>query len=192
MKILFITSNSSKVQLANERLKRYGIEVEQYRAELLEPQAFDVEEVALQKARQLIDSVKAPFVVEDSGLYIEKLSGFPGALMKPVLDSIGETGLIKLMSGESYRCVLVKSVLVYCDPSEKTIKPFTGNYKGSLATAPVGEVTRGWKVSRIFIPHDGRKTLAEMNDGEWEEFLEDFKKDDHYEKFGRWLEANKC
>jgi len=127
--------------------------------------------------------------VEDSGIYIEKLNGFPGALMKPVLDAIGDSGLIKLMSGESNRNALVKSVLAYCDPEKDLIKTFTGNYNGSISESIRGDMTRGWKVAKIFVPAGETKTLAEMDDMEWQKFLGDFRKDDHYEKLGKWLKS---
>lgn len=186
MKIDFITSNDSKVKLANERLNRYGITVVKKTAELLEPQIFDVEQVAIQKAKQLMDSTNTSFIVEDSGLYIEKLEGFPGALMKPVLDTIGVTGLLKLMENENDRAVLVKSVLVFYNPNTKTTKSFIGFYHGLLAKKAEGEMSRGWKVAKIFIPRSTNKTLAMLNESEWQMFLDDFRKDDHYEKFGKW------
>ena len=190
MKIFFITSNASKVQLANERLNRYEIEVVQHKADLIEPQVFDVEAVAAEKAKQLLGIVKTPFVVEDSGMYIERLRGFPGALMKPVLDTIGDSGLIKLMSGETNRNALVKSALAYCNPEKNLIKTITGNFKGSISESLRGDATRGWMVARIFVPAGETKTLAEMDDAEWQRHLDDSRKDDHYEKLGKWLKSN--
>lgn len=191
MEIAFITSNKAKVKLANERLNRYGIAVVQRELELIEPQTLDVVEVVTKKAEQAERVVDTSFIVEDSGLYINGLNGFPGALMKPVLDSIGDSGILKMMSKVRDRKVLVRSVLAYCNPKSKQIESFTGLYHGRLAETAAGTDSRGWKVSRIFIPDGADKTLAEMDDEEWKEFLEEFRKNDHYKKFGSWFEANK-
>ncbi len=190
MELMFVTSNSSKVKLANERLGRYGITVLQVLKEVLEPQLFNVEEVAISKAEQLSKKLRRPFIVEDSGLYINKLNGFPGALMKPILDSIGGIGLLKLMENEKDRKILVKSVLVYCNPKTHTIKSFLGVYSGTLSKQQKGKNTRGWKVARIFVPKNSNKTLAMLNDQEWQKFLNEFRKKDHYESFGRWIASS--
>lgn len=190
MDIGFITSNAAKVQLANERLNRYGIIAVQKKLKLIEPQTIDVTEVAIQKAKQAKNELKTPFIVEDSGLYVDRLNGFPGAMMAPVLDSIGDEGILKLMKGENNRSALVRSVLAYCDQKSEDIKVFTGLYNGTLAMAPAGMTTRGWRLAKIFIPEGFSKALAEMDDSEWTRFLAEFRKDDHYEKFGSWLKAN--
>ncbi len=187
MKVFFNTSNASKVSLANERLNRYGITVEQVKVEVLEPQDMDVEVVALQKAKQLEGVLNGPFILEDSGLYIDGLNGFPGALMKPVLDTIGASILVEMLNGKSSRSARVKGVLVYSDPEKKLTKSFVGLYEGRIADRERGSQTRGWKVATIFIPKSSEKTLAEMDDVEWSKFLDDFRKGDHYEQFGRWI-----
>ncbi len=187
MKIFFVTSNAAKVGLANERLGRYGVVVEQVVAETLGPQTIDVEEVALYKTEQLKSTLKSPFIVEDSGLYIDQLNGFPGALLEPVLDAVGAGRLIKMLDDNDIRQAFVKSVLVYCDPQKDLIRSFTCVYKGSIADTERGSETRGWKVSGIFVPGTFDKTLAEMDENEWQKFLDDFRSGDHYEKFGKWV-----
>ena len=188
--IIFVTSNKGKVELANERLNRYGINITQQTASVQEIQSLDVEEVALHKARQLEGIIKKPFFVEDSGLYIDKLNGFPGALLKPVMDTIKDDHLLKMLSGEENRSACVKSVMAYYDPVSKTEKLFIGIYKGRIAEEERGNDTRGWKVARIFIPDNFEKTLAEMNDDDWDRALEESRKDDHFYKFGEWFSKN--
>jgi XTP/dITP diphosphohydrolase len=185
--IMFVTSNNAKIALANERLNRYGITITQKIASTPEIQSLDVGEVALQKAKQVAHTIKTPFIIEDSGLYIDKLNGFPGALMKPVLDTIGTHNLLSMLSNEENRSAYVKSVLVYHDPVIGNEQLFVGNYPGRIAEKEKGDNTRGWKVARIFIPKDFDKTPAEMDDSEWAEFLDKLRKGDHYDKFGEWL-----
>ena len=188
--IVFVTSNKGKVEQANERLNRYGINILQQTASVSEIQSLDVEEVALHKARQLEGVIKKPFFVEDSGLYIDQLNGFPGALLKPVMDTIRDGHLLKMLSGEENRSACVKSVMAYYDPVSKTEKLFTGIYKGRISEEERGNNTRGWKVARIFIPDNSDKTLAEMDDNDWARTLEESRKDDHFYKFGEWFSEN--
>ena len=188
--IVFVTSNKGKVEMANERLNRYGINILQQTASVSEIQSLDVEEVALHKARQLEGVIKKPFFVEDSGLYIDQLNGFPGALLKPVMDTIRDGHLLKMLSGEENRSACVKSVMAYYDPESKTEKLFTGIYKGRISEEERGNNTRGWKVARIFIPDNSDKTLAEMDDNDWARTLEESRKDDHFYKFGEWFSEN--
>ena len=51
-----------------------------------------------------------------------KLNGFPGALLKPVMDTIKDDHLLKMLSGEENRSACIKSVLAYYDPVSKSKK----------------------------------------------------------------------
>lgn len=187
MEIIFATSNASKVKIARERLERYGINVIQRSVETSEIQSLDVEEVGMEKARQLLGKLQEPFFIDDSGLTIYALNGFPGALIKPTLDAIGDSGILKLMEGKKDRKVNAESVLVYANPKTNELKSFIGTFEGTLSESLSGENIRGLGIERIFIPLNSTKTIASMSDDEWLKSLDDFRKTDHYDKFGRWI-----
>lgn len=187
MEILFITSNKAKVALANERLNRYGINVKQRKYDFKEIQSFDVDKVAIDKANQLKNTLKEEFLIEDSGFYVDALNGFPGTFSKHVFDLIGDERFLRLLDKRDSRKVIAKSVLAYYNPKTKDIKLFTGTYEGTLSTKPRGSNRRGWMVTRIFIPKGSTKTLAEINDTKWQKFSDEFRKNDHYEQFGKWI-----
>lgn len=188
MKVFFITSNASKIKLANERLSRYEIEVKQYSLDLYEIQSLNINEVTKNKAKQVLEFISKPFIIEDSAMFIKALHNFPGALLKPVLESLSDEHLLRILKKGEDRSVTVASQLIFSDGNKNGIfKMFEGFYDGSLADKPRGENLRGWRVSRIFIPKNSKKTLAEMNDQEWQDFLNKFRKNDHYEKFGKWI-----
>ena len=187
MEIIFATSNASKVKIARERLERYGINVIQRSVETSEIQSLDVEEVGMEKARQLLGKLQEPFFIDDSGFTIYALNGFPGALIKPTLDAIGDSGILKLMEGKKDRKVNAESVLVYANPKTNELKSFIGTFEGTLSESLSGENIRGLGVERIFIPLNSTKTIASMSDDEWLKSLDDFRKTDHYDKFGRWI-----
>ncbi|OGY10661.1 MAG: hypothetical protein A3A58_03690 [Candidatus Blackburnbacteria bacterium RIFCSPLOWO2_01_FULL_41_27] len=187
MKIDFITSNAAKVNLANERLAKYGVEVLQKPLPLYEIQSLDIIEVAKSKAEQALKFTSEPFIIEDSSMCIKSLNNFPGTLLKPVFDSLGDELILRLLKKGQDRSVTVISQLIYYPGKNKELKLFQGTYNGVLPNEPRGDNMRGWKVSRIFIPKNKDKTLAEMNDQEWQEFLDDFRQDDHFEKLGNWI-----
>ncbi len=187
MEIIFATSNASKVKIARERLERYGINVVQRSVETSEIQSLDVEEVGMEKARQLLGKLQEPFFIDDSGLTIYALNGFPGALIKPTIDAIGDSGILKRMEGKKDRKVNAESVLVYANPKTNELKSFIGTFEGTLSESLSGENLRGLGVERIFIPLNSTKTIASMSDDEWLKSLDDFRKTDHYDKFGRWI-----
>ncbi len=183
----FITSNPAKVKLAAERLQKYGVSVAQTNLELEEVQSFDVAEVAEKKIRQAMTKLETPFFVEDSGFYIKALKGFPGPIVKPIMTALGDERVTKLIRPHDSREVEVVGVIAYGDPASGTVKIFQGSYLGTIAESPRGGNTRGWLLTRIFIPHGRNQTLAELNDTEWARFLDDFRHDDHFDKLGKWL-----
>jgi XTP/dITP diphosphohydrolase len=191
MKILFATSNQAKVALANDRLSKYGVCVEQKPISLMEIQSLDINEVSMSKAEQVGKLVSEPIIIEDSALYIHSLNNFPGTFLKPVFDTLGDENLLRLLKKGQSRTVTVVGQLVFVNPKKGITRSFQGTYEGSLSEFPKGEKLRGWKVSRIFIPKGESKTLAEMDEKEWDKFLQKFRENDHYEKFGKWLKTSK-
>lgn len=191
MDINFITSNLAKVKLANNRLAKYGISIDQKNIEIEENRSINVEEVALDKAKKALKLCKKPFLIEDSAFYIESLNGFPGTFMKLAFDILGDNKITKLIKDEKNKNAYIKSVLVYANPEKKILKVFTGVYSGKISNTPLGLNLRGWKVLRIFIPKGYKKTLAQMNNIEWNKFLKEFIINDHFEKFGKWISESK-
>lgn len=188
MKILFITSNQAKVTMSQERLAQYGITVEQRTLPLYEIQSLDIHEVANSKAEQAALAVQEPFIIEDSAFYIPALHNFPGTLIKLVFDSLGEDRVTDLVKHGENRSVLVVSQLIYYSKGDGP-QFFQGVYKGTLSDSPRGEHMRGWRVTRVFIPEGHTETLAEMDEAEWQNFLDEFRANDHFEKFGQWLSS---
>lgn len=174
-----------------ERLEKYGISVTQKSLELEEVQSFDVAEVAEKKIRQAMSQLTEPFFVEDSGFYIKALKGFPGPMIKPIMTALGDERMTNLVGPNDSREVEVISVIAYGNPSTGTVETFQGSYLGTIAESPHGTKSRGWLLSKIFIPHGWNQTLAELDDMEWQKFLDDFRHNDHFDKLGHWLQEQK-
>ena len=101
MTLWFMTSNEGKVAEAKEHFSHFGIEVKQFDFEATEPQTDDLEIVALSKIDQAIPFIPDEndmILVEDAGLFIEALEGFPGVYSSYALQTIGCGGVLKLLS----------------------------------------------------------------------------------------------
>ncbi|HIP25754.1 MAG TPA: XTP/dITP diphosphatase [Archaeoglobus profundus] len=158
MKILFITSNEGKYKEARSVGEKYRIEVEWLNEEYLEPQSKDLEYIARKSAELLVEKVKKPFFIEDSGLFIEALNGFPGPYSSYVFKTIGNEGILKLMEGIKNRKAYFLSVIAFFDGRE--IKIFKGRVDGVIATEMRGD--KGFGFDPIF-EYNGR-TFAEMGE----------------------------
>ncbi|MDI9611079.1 MAG: XTP/dITP diphosphatase [Archaeoglobaceae archaeon] len=154
----FITSNEGKFREAKELAEMFSIEIEWLRMEYEEPQALELEEIARKSAEILSEKIKEPFFIEDSGLFIEALNGFPGPYSSYVFKTIGNEGIIKLMAGIKNRKAYFKAIVAYFDGSK--IKTFDGIVHGEIALEIRGR--KGFGFDPIFLYGD--RTFAEMGE----------------------------
>lgn len=160
MALIFATSNRFKFQEASELASRHGIEIEHRDTPYIEIQADRLEDVVRPGVQQACALLKAPCFVEDAGLFVRALRGFPGPYSKFVFLTLGNEGLLKLMVGESDRRAEFKSAVGYCEPG-KIPDVFTGKVEGTIALEAKG--TRGFGFDPIFIAREGDgRTFAEM------------------------------
>lgn len=150
----FITSNQHKYE---EIQKMTSIIIEQKKMGYPEIQADTLEAVAEFGINFCYSRMKTPCFIEDSGLFIDALSGFPGVYSKYVFTTLGCTGILKLLANN--RKAVFKSVIAYQDESGATL--FTGEAPGSIADYKKGE--KGFGFDPIFIPEGGSKTFAQMS-----------------------------
>lgn len=161
MKIRFATSNRGKIEEAQARLGPLGFTVVGTKRELEEIQADNIEDVARHKARQLIGRLTPPFFIEDAGLHIESLNGFPATYSSFVFRTIGNEGILRLLTGKTatHRRAQFRAVIAYVDASRR-IRLFTGIADGHIADAPRGH--NGFGFDPIFIPDGSERTIAEL------------------------------
>ncbi|RLI85084.1 MAG: non-canonical purine NTP pyrophosphatase, RdgB/HAM1 family [Archaeoglobales archaeon] len=158
MELTFVTSNEGKFREAEEIAARYGIKLKWKKMSYLEPQGSSLEEIAKLSAEALSEELKEPFFLEDSGLFVEALKGFPGPYSSYVFKTIGNEGIVKLMDGVENRKAYFLAVVAYFDGEKVQI--FTGKVEGEIATEMRGD--RGFGFDPIFLY--GSKTFAEMGD----------------------------
>ncbi|NQE53645.1 Non-canonical purine NTP pyrophosphatase [ANME-1 cluster archaeon GoMg3.2] len=167
--LVFITSNKHKVKeiraLANSESKDITIKHIDY--DYPEFQLDEIETVAEESVNyiRMYSEIKEekPFFIEDSGLTIPALNGFPGPFSAFVFNKIGNAGILKLMvdtNGEERRATF-KTVVAFCESLEKAPMLFVGTSEGRIANAARGE--GGFGYDPIFELESANKTFAEMS-----------------------------
>src|SRR5271154_1849641 len=116
-KVLFATSNRGKLEEARAILAPFGISVEQYDGKGIEIQAETTSEVAAYSSKGAAKAAGQPVLVEDAGLYVTSLQGFPGPYSAYAFKTIGVAGIISLLSSTpAKREARFVSSLAYCEP----------------------------------------------------------------------------
>ena len=90
--LVFVSGNTGKLASVARLLD--PVRVRCVVLDLHEIQHVSVLEVARRKALEAYDVLGVPVFAEDGGLVIDGCGGFPGALTKPVLDSLGLDRLV--------------------------------------------------------------------------------------------------
>jgi XTP/dITP diphosphohydrolase len=181
-RIYFATSNKNKFNEASRILEKYGYELVLFSFEKKELQSTDLGEIALQSALIAYTYVNAPVVVEDSGLFIKALNGFPGPFSSYVYKTIGVRGVLKLMEGVTDRSAYFEAaVAIVMPPFERVFK---GSVYGRIADSPRG--TGGFGFDPIFIPENEDRTFAEMSVEEKNRYSHRARA---FEKLGIWLKS---
>lgn len=155
----FVTSNEGKWLEVSRLLSSMGIECEWVRARLTEVQSDDLTEIARTSAIEAYGKFGGRVAVEDAGLFVEALRGFPGPYSSYVHRTIGIEGLLKLMSGVEDRRAHFLSAVGFAD-SDGNVVVFTGRVDGRIADAPRG--SSGFGFDPVFVPEGETRTFAEM------------------------------
>ncbi|MGV8176312.1 MAG: RdgB/HAM1 family non-canonical purine NTP pyrophosphatase [Candidatus Bilamarchaeaceae archaeon] len=157
--IYFATSNEHKYNEAKGILAPLGIELKWLKFSHREIRSDSLEEIAVESAVSAFKECGKPLIVEDSGVFVPALNGFPGTYTAWAHAKIGLEGLLKLMEGKKgpERAVSYVAAVAYTDG--KGVITFTGELKGTLAEKIRG--TKGFGHDPIFIPEGSEKTLGE-------------------------------
>jgi XTP/dITP diphosphohydrolase len=153
--MLFITRNANKFKEAKEIFGRHGIEIGMLSKEYVEVQAKSLGKVVI-KALQSIEEKE--IFIEDAGLFIKFLKGFPGVYSKYVEETIGNEGILRLMGETEERNAVFISVVGFKDKYSR-IKTFKGKVEGRISRTIRGK--GGFGFDPIFIPKGFNKTFAE-------------------------------
>ena len=160
MCLLFVTSNENKFREVSKIFSQYNIDVCWYKLRYTEIQNDNLENIALESAKDVYPVLKTPFFLEDTGLFIDALNGFPGPYSAYVFKTLGPSGLLKLMRGITNRTAYFKTVVVF-EKDETHVYTFVGKKHGTISFQEQGTA---WGFDPIFIPEGYTKTYAELGD----------------------------
>ena len=171
--LLFQTGNLGKLAEARHYFEPLGFTVEQFLIngeppEIIEPQSDDLVTVARSKISQGVallagaGRADSALLVEDAGLFIDVLGGFPGVYSSSVLEKLGLDGILTLLQDREQRTALFGCCAAMWDGERLLVGE--GNCTGEIAQEARGE--HGFGYDPLFIPDvsgaNGR-TFAQMS-----------------------------
>ncbi len=158
--LLFATSNLNKFAEIKEIFsQKTTIRLDHLNISLLEIQSTSLEEVAIFSLKECVKIIGNTSVfVEDTGLFIECLNGFPGPYSAFIINTIGLNGILTLLNGKENRKAVFQSCIAL--KFENKIKTFSGQIKGKISRH---KSNSGWGYDPIFIPEcNGIRTFGEL------------------------------
>jgi len=155
--LFFASSNNHKYQEAKKILDVFGIKLGFFKIDLEEIQSNSLKDIASKKAINAFSKLKKPLIIEDDGLFIDSLNGFPGPYSSYVFKTIGNEGILNLLKNN--RNAKFISIITFYD--KKILQSFEAKLDGTISKSQKG---KGWGYDPIFVPKNSKKTFAEMND----------------------------
>ncbi len=159
MTLRLVTSNQGKLREFRHALEPLDFRIEHLPEDVDEIQADTLEEVVGACVRDLRARGITDFVLDDSGLFVNALNGFPGIYSSYVFKTLGSEGILKLLDGQrdrraSFRCCIGCSV--------EGVGEFnvTEEVEGRIITEKRG--SGGFGFDPIFVPDGFVETFAEM------------------------------
>ena len=159
-KLFFASSNENKFQEAERILSDLGVQINFYKTILEEIQSNDLNDIAEKKAINAYDLIQKPVIIEDDGLFINSLNGFPGPYSSYAYDTIGNKGIMNLLENSQVRDANFVSIIAYCD-NDYGVKLFESSIPGKISSVIE---KGGWGYDPIFIPNGESKTYANVSD----------------------------
>jgi XTP/dITP diphosphohydrolase len=154
-----MTENANKFREARSILDPQGIQIRQLRRAKIELQDPNLEKIARFAAETASVNRPGLWLVEDSGLFIEALGGFPGPFSSYVYETIGLKGILGLLDGRKRDAYFQSSIAV----ASATLPPrvFTGIVRGFVSRRIKG--TSGFGYDPIFVPEGFKETFGQTS-----------------------------
>ncbi|MEA3191449.1 MAG: XTP/dITP diphosphohydrolase [Thermoplasmata archaeon] len=158
-RLVLVSGNAGKLAECQAHLEPLGWQVEADKRGYPELQAQTLAEVTGFGADWLLaHGLAPPFALEDSGLFVDALGGFPGVQSRHALEHLGLDGLLRLVAGRD-RTASFRTDLLFVDAAGRR-HHLAGACAGTLAEAPRG--TGGFGFDPVFVPAGHMRTFAEM------------------------------
>ena len=178
MRLTFVSTNVGKFREVRATLAEFGVATRWSARALPELQAPSLRRVVRSKlaAARAGDGY---VLVEDSGLFIPSLKGFPGVFSSFAYRTVGLPGLLRLIDGRPRQAVF-RTVAGLGRGSHGWL--FTGECPGRIAGQPRG--SGGFGFDPIFVPEGFERTFGEMTSQEKNRLSH---RSRAVRKVGRWL-----
>jgi len=150
-----VTGNRAKVEEA-ERIT--GRRLDHSAVDLPEIQSLSLEEVLRVKGEEAWRRLGRPLVVEETGLELAALGGFPGPLVKWMLCAVGVDGIARVAHAMADPRATARCAILYRD-AERTVV-VEGAVSGTLVSPPRGGSGFGWDPA--FRPDGETATCGEL------------------------------
>jgi len=159
--VFLATSNIHKFTEARQILNEKNIAIAMLKKiRTVEIQDDDIENIAIARANDAFKKCRLPIAVEDAGLFIEALNGFPGPYSSYTFRTIGNNGILKLMEKIENRKANFRSVVAFQHFENNTLICFKGEVEGRITREERG--VQGFGFDPVFKSLSSQKTFSQM------------------------------
>lgn len=149
-----------KFREISRQMAQHGYEVEHINTKYPEVQADTLEETIVPGLEWLMERHGRPLFIDDSGLFVDALKGFPGVYSSYVFKTVGCEGILRLMGGIEDRSARFECCIGYMEPGGQVLIA-KGVAGGTISPEMVG--AGGFGYDPIFIPEGHTRTYALMD-----------------------------
>jgi XTP/dITP diphosphohydrolase len=162
--VFFATSNIHKFNEVRVLLSQYGIAAGMLNLKGVEIQSDQLQEIASTSVLTAYNKCHLPLIVEDAGLFIDALNGFPGPYAAYAYKTLSNAGMLKLLENVKNRKASFKSAIAYCGNESGKITCFEGEATGEISQQEHAKnAASAFGFDPIFIPVGSKKTFAQMS-----------------------------
>jgi len=140
-------------------MAQHGYELEHIKTAYPEIQAESLEITIIPGLQWVISKYNRPVMIDDSGLFIDALKGFPGVYSSYVFKTVGNDGILNLMKGLKDRKARFECCIGFMRPGAE---PFIakGVAPGTISSKKMG--AGGFGYDPIFVPDGFDRTYAQF------------------------------
>lgn len=154
---VLVTGNLDKLA---EAIRICGFSLRHEEIDLPEIQSSDLEEVAREKALGAWRRLQQPVIIDETSLELDALNGFPGPLVKFMLDAVGPEGIAGTAAALADSGASAVCLLVHYDGRDMVFG--RGRSEGRLVLPARG--AGGFGFDTVFEPEGELLTFAELGD----------------------------
>lgn len=154
--VVLVTGNRGKLA---EARRLCGADLEAVEVDLPEIQSLDLLTVLRAKGEEAIKRLQRPLIVEETGLDLTAMAGFPGPLVKWMLAAVGAEGIARAAIAMGDDRVTARCALLLLKPEREIVA--VGETRGRVVLPPRGDHGFGW--DPIFVPEGEELTYAQLH-----------------------------